>query len=131
MAALPKVIQGLILFSTVLGLVFLWQALPVLPADVFGFVAFGWALFAIDSALTFVRPKASYYLGLVLAFLALYETLSQPAHFALVAGGNLLASATIVLGVAAEALLIVSAAYYILLERRRDSWAWPGTKAQA
>jgi hypothetical protein len=126
MSSLTRAIQGLILFSTVLGLIFLWQAYPLLPTDAFDFVSLGWVLFAVDSALTFARPNISYYLGLVLAVLALASTLSQPAHFALVASGNLLASATIILGSIAEILLIVLAAYYIVTERRKNPWAWPG-----
>ena len=125
MGSTTKAIQPLIIFSTLLGLVFLWQAYPLLPADAFGFVAFGWVLFALDSFLTFIRPRVSYYLGLVLAALALLETLSQPAHFAVVTGGNVLATATIVLGTAAELLLVVFAAKYVISERKKDPWGWP------
>lgn len=129
---LQRVVQGLILFSTVLGAVFLWQAYQVLPSVAFDSVALGWVLFCVDSVLTFVRPFASYVLGLVLAVVALALTLSQPAHFALVASGNLLAATTIVLGSAAELLLIVFAAYYLLRARRtKDDWAWPGPASQA
>jgi hypothetical protein len=125
MAFLPRAIQGLILFSTLLGVVFLWQAYPLLRSDAFYFVTFGWALFFLDSALTFYRPVASYYLGFVLAVLALGETLSQPAHFAIVSSGNLLASATIVLGSFAEVLLIILVLYYIVAARKKDPWGWP------
>jgi len=124
-------IQGLIIFSTLLGVAFLWQVYPLLPSNAFDFVAFGWVLFLIDSILTFIRPLISYYLGLVLAVLALVETLSQPAHFALVTGGDLLASATIIVGSVAGVLLIVLASYYIVSERRKDPWAWPGAKSPA
>ena len=129
MVSPQRLIQGLILFSTLLGVVFLWQARPVLPTDIFAFVAFGWALFVVDSVLTFTRPMASYYLGVVLGFLALYGTLSQPEHFALVASGNLLASVTIILGSAAEVLLIVSVAYYLASERRKNPWGWPRSRS--
>lgn len=128
MATTRNVIQWLILFSTLLGLVFLWQAYAVLPADVFGIIAFGWVLFAVDSVLTFVRPVVSYYLGLVLAALALSLTLSQPAHFALVTSGNTLAAATIISGSVAEVLLIVAVGSYLVKERRRDPWGWPGSE---
>jgi len=131
MSTLARMIQGLILFSTLLGVVFLWQASQLLPAIAFDFVAVGWGLFVVDSALTFLRPKASYYLGLVLAVLALGETLSQPEHYALVGSGNLLAAVTIVLGSLAQVLLIVAVGYYIVSERRRDPWAWPGAESQA
>ncbi|MDG7007921.1 MAG: hypothetical protein JRN06_06725 [Nitrososphaerota archaeon] len=131
MSSLPRVIQGLIIFSAVLGVVFLWQAYPLLPSDAFGFVAFGWVLFVIDSCLTFIRPMASYYLGIVLAVMALGATLSQPAHFALVGSGGLLASATIILGSAAEALLVVVGAYYVITRGKKDPWEWPGAESQA
>ncbi len=131
MSALPRAIQGLILFSTLLGVLFLWQVYALLPAAGFAFVALGWVLFLVDSVLTFVRPKVSYYLGVVLAVLALAETVSQPEHYALVGGGNLLASTTIILGSAAQALLIILVAFYLFSERRKDPWAWPGAKSQA
>jgi len=130
LTALPRVIQGLIVFSTVLGAVFLWQAYPVLPTDAFGFVAFGWVLFVIDCILTFVRPLASYYLGVVLAVVALGSTLSEPAHFTLVESGNLLASATIVLGSAAEILLAATGVYYLLTRRRTKLQREPGGNSQ-
>ncbi len=131
MSALTRAIQALILFSTLLGILFLWQAYPLLPPFVFYFVSFGWVLFVIDSALTFLRPKASYYLGLALGVLALAATLSQPEHYFLVTSGNLLPAATIVLGSLAQAMLIILAGYYLVSERRKDPWAWPGAKSPA
>ena len=126
-----KAIQALILFSTVLGAFFLWEVYPLLPPVGFDFVSFGWALFLLDSILTFIRPRASYYLGLVLAILALGETLSQQAHYTLIASGNLSATATLVLGSAAQVLLIVLVVYYLVSRRKEDPWAWPGAKSQA
>ena len=131
MKGVTRAIQGLIIFSTVLGVFFLWQVYALLPALAFDFVAFGWVLFLIDSILTFVKPRVSYYLGLVLGLLALGETLSQPSHYELVASGNLTATATLVLGSAAQALLIALTAYYVLARRRQDPWAWPGANSQA
>ena len=130
MVSLPRVIQGLIIFSAALGVIFLWQAYPLLPSDAFDFVAFGWVLFVFDSFLTFFRPLASYYLGIVLAVIALGATLSQPAHFALVGSGALLASATLILGSAAEVLLAVIATYYVMTRRGKDPWKWPGAESQ-
>lgn len=131
MVELPRAIQGLILFSTLLGAVFLFQVYQLLPADAFDIVSFGWVLFLIDSALTFVRPRISFYVGLVLAIVALVETLSQPQHYVLIASGDLGATATIVVGSIAEVLLIVLAAYYLFTKRGKDPWAWPGAKSQA
>lgn len=131
MKGVTRAIQALILFSTVLGVFFLWEVYTLLPAIAFDFVALGWVLFMADSILTFLRPRASYYLGLVLAILALGETLSQQAHYALVASGNLTATATLVLGSTAQALLIVLVVYYLIARRKKDPWAWPGAKSQA
>ena len=131
MKAIPRAIQGLILFSTVLGVFFLWQAQPLLPTNVFYFLVFGWALFVIDSALTFIRPKISYYFGLVLAVLALGETLSQPEHYQLVENGNLPAAIILVLGSVAQGLLIAFILYFLISERRKDPWAWPGAESPA
>jgi len=131
MNAIPRAIQGLILFSTVLGVFFLWQAQPLLPINVFYFLVFGWTLFVIDSALTFLRPKISYYFGLVLAVLALGETLSQPEHYQLVENGNLPAAIILVLGSVAQGLLIAFTLYFLISERRKDPWAWPGAESPA
>jgi hypothetical protein len=130
-ASITKAIQGVILFSTLLGVFFLWQAYPLLPGDVFDFIAFGWVLFLVDSALTFVKPRVSYYLGMVLGAIALFETLSQPEHYQLVASGNVPATVILVLGSIAEGLLIVLVAIYIAGRRRKDPWAWPGAKSPA
>ena len=131
MVSLARVIQGLIVFSTVLGVFFLWQAHPLLPGDVFDILAFGWLLFLVDSVLTFVRPKVSYYLGLVLAVVALSETLTQPEHYALVENGNVPATLILVLGSIAQALLIGSVVWFVVSGRRKDPWAWPGAESPA
>ena len=117
MTTLPRVIQGLILFSTVLGVFFLWQAYPLIypvVPDVFYALVFGWVLFVFDSFLTFYRPKVSFYLGIVLAAIALTETLTQPEHYSLVQSGNVPATIIIVLGSVSEGLLIAVAGYYLI-----------------
>jgi len=131
MPSAARVIQGLIIFSAILGVFFLWQAHPLLPPEVFDILTFGWLLFVFDSILTFVRPKVSYYFGLVLAIIALSETLTQPEHYSLVESGNVPASIILILGSAAQALLIGSVLWYIISERREDPWAWPGAESQA
>ncbi|HYA55514.1 MAG TPA: hypothetical protein VED22_01825 [Nitrososphaerales archaeon] len=131
MISAAKVIQALIIFSAILGVFFLWQAQPLLPPDVFDILTFGWLLFVVDSVLTFTRPRVSYYLGLVLAVIALSETLTQPEHYALVENGNVPATIILVLGSAAQALLIGSVLWYIISEHRKDPWAWPGAESPA
>lgn len=131
MISMARVIQGLIIFSAILGVFFLWQAHPLLPPDVFDILTFGWLLFVVDSILTFVRPRISYYFGLVLAVIALSETLTQPEHYALVENGNVPATIILVLGSVAQALLIGSVVWYIISERRKDPWAWPGAESPA
>jgi hypothetical protein len=116
-ATLARLIQGLILFSTILGVFFLWEVYPLLPSFVFDAIAFGWVLWVIDSALTFVRPKLSYYLGLLLAFLTLAATLSQPEHYSLVGSGNLEAAATLIAGSSAQ-IAIILAVSYLLFARK-------------
>ena len=111
MVSVERAIQWLIIFSAVLGVFFLWQAQPLLPTGVFYILAFGWLLFVLDGALTFFRPKASYYFGLVLAVIALSETLLQPEHYALVENGNVPATIILITGSIAQALLIESVLY--------------------
>ncbi len=130
MSALPRAIQGLILFSTALGVLFLWQAHSLVPPDVFYVLLFGWGVFVVDSVLTFVRPKLSYYLGAVLAAVALAETLSQPEHYALVENGNVLATVTLVLGSVTQGLLIILIGYFLLSTREQDPWAWPAEESE-
>jgi hypothetical protein len=126
---LARAIQGLILFSTALGVFFLLQAYQVVPADVFYILLTGWLLFAFDSVLTFIRPKVSFYLGLVLALVALTETLTQPEHYALVENGNVAATITLVLGSISQGILIALIAYYLVRHRKEDPWAWPGSES--
>jgi hypothetical protein len=124
----PRAIQGLIIFSAALGVAFLWLVYGLVPASVFDFVAFGWALFVVDGVLTFVRPLASYYLGFVLSLVALAATLTEPAHYSLVQSGNFSATVVIISGSVAEVLLIALVPYHLLSERRKGKWAWPGAK---
>ncbi|HKT22239.1 MAG TPA: hypothetical protein VJR06_06520 [Nitrososphaerales archaeon] len=126
MSGLTRAIQGMILFCTLFGVAFLYEVYPVLPSFVFDAVAFGWVLFVVDSALTFVRPNASYYLGLVLAVVAFGATVSQPEHYALIASGDVAATVTIIVGSAAEVILAVLVILFVLSGRKGDPWAWPG-----
>jgi hypothetical protein len=125
LSRLPRAIQGVILFSTLLGVPFLYEVYPLLPSPVFDTVAVGWVLFVVDSALTFVRPEASYYLGLVLALLALGATVSQPAHYQLVASGDVGPALTILVGSASEVALIVLVLAYLVAGRRGGGGAPP------
>ena len=120
MASSGSTIQATILFSTVLGVLFLWQVYDLLPSFVFDFVASGWVLFLVDSALTFVRPKASYALGFVLALLALASSLPQSAHYAFIQAGELLPSITFIVGTAAQVLLIVLVPIHFIRARKES-----------
>jgi hypothetical protein len=126
LSGLTRAIQSTIIFCAVFGIAFLYEVYPVLPSFVFYSVASGWVLFVVDGALTFVRPKVSYYMGLVLAVAAFVATVSEPEHYALIAGGDIAATVTIVVGSAAELLLIALVILFVLAGRRGDPWAWPG-----
>lgn len=122
MGRLEQGIQAVILLATVFGVPFLYEVYPVLPQPIFYTVATGWVLFVVDSALTFVRPRVSYYLGLVLAIAALGATVSQPAHFALVDGGLTAAAVTILVGSGLEIALIVLVLAFIVAGRKKGQW---------
>ena len=126
-----RVIQGLIIFSALIGVVFLLQVYTLLPAAGLYFVTTGWVLFVVDSILTFYRPKASFYLGFVLAVLALAASLGEPQHYLIPQSGNYLAIATLFLGAGAQILLIVLIPLHIFRQRNKDEWAWPGAESQA
>ncbi len=121
MPSLGKTIQTLIFFSVALGVVFLAQVYDILPRDVFAFIAVGWVLFVADAGLSLIRPRASYYLAFVLAVLALASSLPQTAHYAFIESGELLPSATFILGSAAQVLLVVLVPYYFVASRRSKS----------
>ncbi len=108
----------MVLFSVLLGVAFLWQVSGLLPTAVFDFVAAGWVLFVLDAILTFVRPRASYYLAFVLAILALTSSLPQSAHYAFIQERVLLPAATFVVGSAAQVLLVILVPYHFFRERR-------------
>ena len=126
---LTRAIQGVILFSAVFGVAFLYEVYPQLPSFVFDSLAFGWVLFVVDGALTFVRPRISYYLGFVLAAVALLATISQPEHYALVAAGDIPATITLIVGSADELLLMGLVVAYHFTARAKDPWAWPNSKS--
>jgi hypothetical protein len=48
-----------------------------------------------------------------------------------VENGNVPATIILVLGSVAEALLIIMVLYYVISERRKDPWAWPGAESPA
>lgn len=116
-----RAIQGLVLFSTALGVLFLAQVYGTLPSLVFDFVAVGLALFVVDSILTFVAPWASYVLAFALAVSALASSLPQSSHYAFLANGQLVPSATFLFGSAAQVLLIAAVLYHFTLGKRRGS----------
>jgi len=116
-----KAIQATVLFSTVLGVAFLWQVYGLVPPFVFDFVAAGWVLFVADSALTFLRPAASYVLAFVLALLALASSLPQSAHYAFIQEGAIAPAATFIVGTAAQILLVILVPYHFLLGGRRGA----------
>jgi hypothetical protein len=116
-----KAIQAMVLFSTILGVLFLVQANGVLPAFVFDFVAIGWCLFAVDSVLTFSAPRPAYALAFVLSILALGSSVPQSAHWAFISNGDLLPAATFVAGVVAQFSLIVLVPYHFIAEKRRPA----------
>ena len=120
MAGVGRLIQALIVFSVIVGVFFLWEVYPIVPSFLFDFLALGWFLFLVDAGLTFVRPRASYFLGLALAILTLAASLPQPEHYSLIASGNAQATATLILGSSAQAGIIVSVAYYAIKSRRRS-----------
>jgi hypothetical protein len=91
------------------------------PPSIFDFVAIGWALFLVDSVLTFLRPEVSYEMAFVLALLALFSSLPQSAHYAFIEEGAVLPATTFIAGNVAQVLLLVLVPYHFLRARRRSS----------
>ena len=118
MAHAGRLIQLVVLFSTLLGILFLIEVYGLLPSDVFLFVTVGWVLFVIDSILTFTNPRVSYGMAFALALLALASSLPQTAHYAFVENGVLLPAITFILGTVAQVSLLVLVPYYFLKQKR-------------
>jgi len=114
-----RAIQSLVLFSTLLGAIFLVQVYGVLPPLAIDLVATGWVLFVVDSVLTFVAPNASYVLAFALAILALASSLPQSSHYSFLVNGDLIPAATFVIGTAAQILLIVVLLYHFIMVGKR------------
>lgn len=119
MSSIGRVIQGLIILSALLGILFLVQVYGVLPQNAFVFVFVGWVMYVIDSVMTFVRPTVSFYFGFVLAAITLSSSLPQSAHYSFIMSGQLLPSTTFLLGTLAQLLILVLVPYYALKGRRR------------
>jgi hypothetical protein len=96
------------------------QVYGVVPSWLFLSVSIGWGLFVVDTVLTFVRPRISYYLAFALAVLAFASSVPQTAHYAFIQQGLLLPSATFVLGSTIQVLLIVIVPYHLLKTRRHE-----------
>ncbi len=114
-----KAIQASVFLSVILGILFLVQAYNVVPSFVFEFVAVGWVLFVIDGVLTFLRPRESYALALVLAILALGSSLPQSSHWAFIGNGDILPAFTFLAGSVVQVVLIILVVYYFAVGRRR------------
>ena len=115
-----RVIQVLVILSVLLGVALLVQVYGVVPSWLFLSVSIGWGLFVVDTVLTFVRPRISYYLAFALAVLAFASSVPQTAHYAFIQQGLLLPSATFVLGSTIQVLLIVIVPYHLLKTRRHE-----------
>lgn len=118
MTRLGRTIRALILFSVLLGVLFLAQVYGAVPTEVFAIVSVGWVLFVVDLAMSFVRPRLSYYFAFVLAILALSSSLPETAHYAFIQAGEVLPSATFVLGSAAQVLLVILVPYFAWKSRK-------------
>jgi hypothetical protein len=115
-----RAIQGLVIFSVILGVLFLAQAYTLVPTFVLEIVGTGWALFVVDAALTFVRPRISYALALVLSILGLTSSLPQSSHWAFIVNGDLLPAFTFLLGSAVEVAIVIEVLYYFLASRKKQ-----------
>lgn len=116
--SIGRLIQSTIIFSAALGAVFLYVVYGSVPSFLFEFLFVGWALFVLDSALTFVRREASFYLGAVLAVLALGSSLPQSAHYEFIESGQVVPSVIFVAGSLAQVLILISFSYWALGKRK-------------
>jgi hypothetical protein len=120
MPTLAAALRGLILFSTLLGVLFLFLAFGSIPAPVFDLIGVGWVFFVAASVMLFVRPRTAFAMAFVLAILALSVSLPEPAHYAFFTAGEFLQGTVFLLGSSAQALLIVLVPYYFYKHRGGD-----------
>lgn len=114
MTRTAKTIQALILASTLLGIALLFEIYAIVPPFVFEIVSVGWVCFAFDSLLTFVRPTASFCLGLILSVLGLSASLPQSTHWEFIQEGLVVPSAIFIAGSIMQGMIVVLSAYYLV-----------------
>ncbi|HYB76532.1 MAG TPA: hypothetical protein VEC08_06210, partial [Nitrososphaerales archaeon] len=107
MTRIAKTIQGLIVASTLLGIALLFEIYAVVPLEVFEIVSIGWVCFVIDCFLTFIRPNASFCIGLILSILGLSASLPQSTHWEFIQEGQLVPSAIFITGSIMQGIIVV------------------------
>ena len=99
----------------------MYEIHSVVPSVVFEIVTVGWACFAVDSLLTFVKPTASFCAGLVLSVLGLSASLPQSTHWEFIEEGLVVPSAIFIAGSLMEIMIVILGAYYLVGLRSRGS----------
>ena len=118
-----RVIQALIIASTLLGIALLFEIHSVVPPFVYEIVSIGWICFAVDSFLTFVKPTTSFCVGLVLSLLGLSASLPQSTHWEFIQEGLIVPSAIFIAGSIMEVMIVMLSAYYLIGLRSRGNSA--------
>ncbi len=113
-----RLIQALIIACSLLGAALLVEIHMLVPTFVFDFISAGWVCFVLDSILTFVRPRASYYFGLLLSGLGLAASLPQGTHWSFIEDGMVVPSAIFISGSLMQGAIIVLVVYYHLVRQR-------------
>jgi hypothetical protein len=111
--------------SVLLGPFLLVQVFGLVPGFLFDSLLLGWLAY-LGVALAMLRGlRISYYLSALLALLVLLVSLPEPAHYAFISEGKLLAAATFVIGDVLQVVVIISVLVFVLGEGGRSSGSGP------
>ncbi|MGA2663753.1 MAG: hypothetical protein ABSF83_02245 [Nitrososphaerales archaeon] len=114
---LKRSIDALVCASVALGAVFIYAAVPLVPAWLLAAIAVGEVAYALTAVALVRGDGRAYYAVVALAVLVLAVSLPQPGHYAFAANGRLGPFLIFTAGSALQACLLVAVPLY--LRRRR------------
>ena len=119
MASLKRLMDGAVFASALLGLLFLYEAAPLVPSWLLDGIAVGEAAYVVCAIGVARGYRISYYAITALAVLVLALSLPQPEHYSFASGGEYLAFFTFAAGTVLQVCLLVAVPVYLVRTRRR------------
>lgn len=117
MAALKKAVDGVILATIFLGMLFLYVAIGTVPGLLLAMLFTGEFAYALAGLFVARGLRWAYYLVFVLAVVVLAVSLPQPAHYSFAANGQLLDFLIFGAGSVMQVFLLVAIPVYLWRSR--------------